>query len=299
MRNIFITTFLLLILVFTILTIYFSTIGIKTSKFNQLIKDKLIKIDPRLNAELEEVTLMLDLPKREIKFETNNTDLYLNNNLVKLSKINIDIDIFSFFKKKNELKNIEIITEENSVENIINFLQSYRANFSLILLNNAIQKGSAKAKLKVNFDKLNGKYKSYFASGEVMNAQLNLPNNKKTKNINFNFNVEDEKYKFENISFEYEKLKINSEKLKVIKKNQNYFVKGSFKSKQNSISPRLLFNTLNFDLDLFSDEKVTINTDNEFSFEVSKKLKINDLQIISKLKFDKLFFNNKYPTRSL
>ena len=294
MRKIFITTFLLLILVFTILTIYFSTIGIKTSKFNQLIKDKLIKIDPRLNAELEEVTLILDLPKREIKFETNNTDLYLNNNLVKLSKINIDIDIFSFFKKKNELKNIEIITEENSVENIINFLQSYRANFSLILLKNAIQKGSAKAKLKVNFDKLNGKYKSYFASGEVMNAQLNLPNNKKTKNINFNFNLEDEKYEFENISFEYEKLKINSEKLKVIKKNQNYFVKGSFKSKQNSISPRLLFNTLNFDLDLFSDEKVTINTDNEFSFEVSKKLKINDLQIISKLKFDKLFFNNKY-----
>ncbi len=294
MRKIFITTFLLLILVFTILTIYFSTIGIKTSKFNQLIKDKLIKIDPRLNAELEEVTLMLDLPKREIKFETNNTDLYLNNNLVKLSKINIDIDIFSFFKKKNELKNIEIITEENSVENIINFLQSYRANFSLILLKNAIQKGSAKAKLKVNFDKLNGKYKSYFASGEIKNAQLNLPNNKKTKNINFNFNLEDEKYKFGNISFEYEKLKINSEKLKVIKKNQNYFVKGSFKSKQNSISPRLLFNTLNFDLDLFSDEKVTINTDNEFSFEVSKKLKINDLQIISKLKFDKLFFNNKY-----
>ena len=294
MRKIFITTFLLLILVFTILTIYFSTIGIKTSKFNQLIKDKLIKIDPRLNAELEEVTLMLDLPKREIKFETNNTDLYLNNNLVKLSKINIDIDIFSFFKKKNELKNIEIITEENSVENIINFLQSYRANFSLILLKNAIQKGSAKAKLKVNFDKLNGKYKSYFASGEIKNAQLNLPNNKKTKNINFNFNLEDEKYEFENISFEYEKLKINSKKLKVIKKNQNYFVKGSFKNKQNPINPRLLFNTLNFDLDLFSDEKVSINTDNEFSFEVSKKLKIKELQIMSKLKFDKLFFNKKY-----
>ncbi len=190
MRKIFFSTLLFLILVFTVLTIYFSTIGIKTSKFNQLIKDKLIKIDPRLNAELEEVTLMLDLPKREIKFETNNTDLYLNNNLVKLSKINIDIDIFSFFKKKNELKNIEIITEENSVENIINFLQSYRANFSLILLKNAIQKGSAKAKLKVNFDKLNGKYKSYIASGEIKNAQLNLPNNKKTKNINFNFNLE-------------------------------------------------------------------------------------------------------------
>ena len=73
--------------------------------------------------------------------------------------------MFSFFKKKNELKNIEIITEENSIENILNFIQSYRANFSLILLKNAFQNGSAKAKLKVNFDKLNGKYISVFYSG--------------------------------------------------------------------------------------------------------------------------------------
>ena len=60
MRKIFLTTFLFLLLVFTILIIYFSTIGIKTSKFNQLIKEKLIEIDPGLKAELEELTLILD-----------------------------------------------------------------------------------------------------------------------------------------------------------------------------------------------------------------------------------------------
>ena len=119
MRKIFLTTFLSLILVFTIVTIYFSTIGIKTSKFNQLIKDKLIEIDPRLNAELEEVTLILNLAEREIKAETDNTNLYLNNNLIKLSKININIDIFSFLKRRNKVKNIEIITKENSIKSII------------------------------------------------------------------------------------------------------------------------------------------------------------------------------------
>ena len=98
MRKIFLNTFLFLILVITIVTIYFSTIGIKTSKFNQFIKDKLIEIDPRINAELEEVTLILDLAGRVIKVETDNTNLYLNNNLIKLSKININIDIFSFLE---------------------------------------------------------------------------------------------------------------------------------------------------------------------------------------------------------
>ena len=294
MRKIFLTTFLFLISVFIIVTIYFSTIGIKTSKFNQLIKDKLIKIDSRLNAELEEVTLLLDLARREIKVETDNANLYLDNNLIKLSKININVDVFSFFKKRNRVKNIEVITKENSIKNILNFLKSYRNNLSLILLENRIQEGLIKAKLKANFDKKNGNYPRYAVNGEIINVKLNLLNNKKTKNINFNFNIADEEYKFENINFEYEKLKINSGKIKVIKKNQNHIVKGSLKSKKNSIDPRFLFDLSKFDLDLFSNEKVTIETDNEFSFEINKKLKINDLQILSKLKFDKLFFNKKY-----
>ena len=294
MGKIFIKTFLFLILFFTIIIIYFSTIGIKTSKFNQLIKDKLIKIDSRLNAELEEVALILDLGRKEIKVETDNTNLYLDNNLIKLSKININIDIFSFLKRRNKVKNIEIITKENSIKKILNFLKSYRNNLSLILLENRIQEGLIKAKLKANFDNKNGNYLNYVASGEITNAQLNLLNNKKTKNVNFNFNITDAEYKFENINFEYEKLKINSKKIKIIKKNQKYIVKGSFKNKKNSIDPKFLFDLFKFDLDLFSNEKVTIETDNEFSFEVNKKLKINDLQIISKLKFDKLFFNKKY-----
>ena len=221
MRKIFLTTFLFLLLVFTILTIYLSTIGIKTSKFNQLIKEKLIEIDPRLKTELEELTLILDLARREIKIETDNTNLYLNNNLIELSKININVDVFSFFKKRNKVKNIEIITKENGIKNVLKFLKSYRTNFSLILLENRIQQGLITVQLKANFDKTNERYPSYLLNGEIKNAQLNLINNKKTNNINFNFNITDEEYKFENINFEYEKIKFNSEKLKVIKKNQN------------------------------------------------------------------------------
>ena len=206
-------TLLLLISLFIIVIIYFSTIGIKTSKFNQLIKDKLIEIDPRLNAELEEVTLILDLAEREIKAETDNTNLYLNNNLIKLSNIDIDIDIFSFLEKRNIVKNIEITTKENSIKSTLNFLKSYKTNFSLILLTNRIQEGSIRVKLKANFDKNKGNYPSYLVSGEITDAQLNLFNNKKTKNINFNFNITDEEYKFENINFEYEKLEINSESI--------------------------------------------------------------------------------------
>ena len=128
----------------------------------------------------------------------------------------------------------------------------------------------------------------------INDAKLNLPNIKKINNINFNFNINDKEYSFENINLEYEKVKINSEILKLIKKNEIYLVKSSFKSEKGSIKPKLLFSIINFDQDWFSNENIIIQTDNKFSFELNKKLKINKLQFFSKLKFNKLLFNKKY-----
>ena len=161
MLKIVLRTVLFIVIIFTILVIYLSTIGIKTSQFNGLIKNKLIELDPRLRMELEEVKLILDLSKKEIKTSTNNTNLYLDSNLIELSKININVDVFSFLERRNRVKNIEIITKENSIKNILNFLKSYRNNLSLILLANSIEQGSLKTKLKVNFDEKNGNYLSF------------------------------------------------------------------------------------------------------------------------------------------
>ena len=100
MLKIVLRTVLFIAIIFTISVIYLSTNGIKTSQFNGLIKNKLIELDSRLGIELEEVKLILDLSKKEIKAITNNTNLYLDNNLIELSKININIDR----EKANEIK---------------------------------------------------------------------------------------------------------------------------------------------------------------------------------------------------
>ena len=91
MLKIVLRTVLFIGIIFTISVIYLSTIGIKTSQFNGLIKNKLIELDPRLRIELEEVKLILDLSKKEIKASTNNTNLYLDNNLIELSKTNMNV----------------------------------------------------------------------------------------------------------------------------------------------------------------------------------------------------------------
>ena len=46
-----------------------------------------------IKAQTGKDKLILDLSKKEIKASTNNTNLYLDNNLIELSKININIDM--------------------------------------------------------------------------------------------------------------------------------------------------------------------------------------------------------------
>ena len=64
MYKIVLRTVLLIVIISTISVIYLSTIGIKTSQFNGLIKKKIIELDPRLRIELEEVKLILDLNEK-------------------------------------------------------------------------------------------------------------------------------------------------------------------------------------------------------------------------------------------
>ncbi len=134
MYKIILRSIILVIILIVSFIIYFSTLGIKTSKFNQLIIDKLSKFEPRLKVQIEDVYLKLNLEKREIKLNTSNTNLYLENNIIKLSNVKLNLDLFSLFSKKQILKNLELETKENSIKNITNFVNSYKFNLPLFLI---------------------------------------------------------------------------------------------------------------------------------------------------------------------
>ena len=61
MYKIAIRSILTLIIILLCLIVYLSTLGIKTSFFNKLILEKITEIDQRINLELEEVYLKLNL----------------------------------------------------------------------------------------------------------------------------------------------------------------------------------------------------------------------------------------------
>ena len=100
MYKIIIRSILAITLIILISIIYLSNFGIKTNKFNSIIQSKINEIDPRIKTEIKEVNLILDLKNKQIKTKTEDLNIYINNKSIQLSKINLNIDLFSIYKKK-------------------------------------------------------------------------------------------------------------------------------------------------------------------------------------------------------
>ena len=147
MYKIAIRSILTLIIILLCLIVYLSTLGIKTSFFNKLILEKITEIDQRINLELEEVYLKLNLSSKEVIINTNNSIINIENNLITLSKIDLKLDLFSVLNSNQILKKIELEIKENSIKNVINFANAYRLNLPLFFAQNQIEKGSVKANL--------------------------------------------------------------------------------------------------------------------------------------------------------
>lgn len=288
MYKIIIRIILVLIIFIFFSVIYLSYFGIKTNRFNSLIQSKINEIDPRINTEIEEVSLKLDLGNQEIKTNANNVNIYFNNNLIELSEINLNIDIFSFLKENPIIKKLEIHTKENKLKNILKIIQSYKFNFSTVLLENRVESGIIKSRVEIFFDEKSGNFLNFKISGSIKNGKINLLNNENIKKINLNYKIFDQNFLFNDLELEYNGIFLNSDKISIIQKNKNYFVKGDFKNKNKKISTKILKNILNLDFLNIEEQEIKIETNNKFNFFINQKMKIKDINFNSNIVLDKI-----------
>ena len=285
--------FVLIIFIF-FSVIYLSNFGIKTNRFNSLIQSKINEIDSRINTEIEEVSLKLDLGNQEIKTNANNVNIYFNNNLIELSEINLNIDIFSFLKENPIIKKLEIYTKENKLKNILKIIQSYKFNFSTVMLENRVESGIIKSRVEIFFDEKSGNFLNFKISGSIKNGKINLLNNENIKKINLNYKIFDQNFLFNDLELEYNGIFLNSDKISIIQKNKNYFVEGDFKNKNKKISTKILKNILNLDFLNIEEQEIKIETNNKFNFFINQKMKINEINFNSNIVLDKISLLYKF-----
>ena len=92
-----------ILFIFTICLLYLSYYGIETKRFNQLIKDKITKINHATNIDLKVVKIILNLSNFSIGLKTYDSNLTFDNKTIK------DITI-SEFKRISLFRNLTLVS---------------------------------------------------------------------------------------------------------------------------------------------------------------------------------------------
>ena len=296
-KNLF-KTLIIILTLFIIFIGYLSYFGFTTSKFNSVIKDKIKKQNSDLDIDLKKVKLHLDLKNIAIKIKTKNPKIIIKNSeKIELKEISSNILLSSYFQNKFAIKNLLIESKKNEVKNYINFYKNINNSLELILINQLIKQGKAQINIELNFDDY-GKIKNdYKLSGRVLNAEIQVQKNKILKDLNFNFLVNDKNYKFEKILFKFNKINFNSEFLNIKQKNKKFHINGNLKNKKDKINNDIILLIFEDNLEIFDFSNTKFESTSEFNFDLSKKFRIKNLKIDTKLNLDELIL--KYDSNKI
>ena len=274
----FLRIIFLLVITIIIFISYLSIFGIKTSKFNELIISKIVEKDNRINLDLENVYIKLNIRERSFFLNSRNVNLFILKEKQEIDNIDIFIDLVSFLKQENELKKIIINSKENKILDLIKFIRVYKINIPVLYLENSIKTGNIIYDLEINFKENN--IDVFEISGKIIDAGINILRKEKFKNINFNFNFQNKNLEIINLKLKYKETDFSSKNISIDIKNKLFNINGDI---TNSLNLKLLSNLTNYNFKKYLDQKILLSSTSFFEIALTKKLKIKDYKLVSKI----------------
>ena len=283
----------LFITLFIIALAYLSFFGFETDRFNKIISNKVNESYPQIELKLNKVKLLLKPLNLKINVITENTGIKIRDKNLKLKKISTNYNIVSFFNKDFGIRNLNFETEYNNFEDILKFARSIKDSPQLLILDKISNKGKLYINGKINIDR-KGKIKNnYLISGEIKDLSLDLFNNEKIKNINFKFNYEENNIKLKKVELKYFNLPISSDNINLQRQNEIFFVKGNLNNPSSEINNKFINKYYKNN----SLKNLILSSNSEFSFNINKKLKFQNVKINSSINIENAEYH--YENKSL
>ena len=283
-------------LILVLVIFYLSIYGIKTTKFNNQIKNKISEANKGINLDLKTIKITLSPLDLKANIITLDTRILFNNKKIELESLKAKISLLQLFKNQFEIDNLQISSKSIKAKNLVSFIRSLKNDPKLFLLEMMIKDGYLKGNIDLNFDKKGNIKDNYKINGFVKNLEIKILKKYKLKNLNFIFNIKEKKYKFSEIDTQFNKIKLNSPFIKIEEKNNSFIVNGKILNKEKDISSDEIQGLLsNYFIDL-NLKSLNFISDNDFSFDVNKKLKFSDLNINSEINLSKLTYKNNFQS---
>ena len=278
--------------VLVLLIIYFSTVGIETENFNKQIKDLIKQKNNKLDISLKKIKLTLDPLNFKINAKTIDAKIIYKSKLIELEYIKTQISLNSLIKNKFAASQIEISTKSVPLKNFVTFIRSINNRPELFFLEQSIKKGYLIADLEFNFDELGELKNDYKINGLLKDGKISFFKKNEIKKINFLFNIKGNSFNLRDISFNTNNINFLSEKLNIKKNKKAYLLEGTIKNKNSPLSEELL-QIIKFKYPQFELLNTIFESANDFSFNINKKLQVENLAINSNIIIDSSQFKKK------
>ena len=290
--KIFFKLFITILFLIFITISYLSIFGIETDKFNSQITEKIRKFDKNLEVELKEIKLILDPFQFKLQAKTIGTNLINQSKKIEIENIKTQLSLKSLIEDKFSIENLEISSKSLELKNLISFLRSFKNTPELFIMEKAIKKGYLIADIKLEFDS-NGNIKSnYEINGLVKDVELNVLKKFNLRKLDFIFDYSRNNFLVKDLNFKFDKIGFSSEKVSIKKRNDDFIVDGTFAHKKSDLDKRNIDLLVKPFLPNFEIEKISLTSNNNFSFEIQKGFKFENFKINSEILVHELIIPN-------
>ena len=287
--KILLITFLILVLAI----FYLSIFGIKTDKFNNQIINNILKNNKKINLKLSDVNYLINPYNFTINIKTKNPQILLKGKKLAINNITTNVSLKSLINDQFSIDDLKITTKEIKLNDVIALIRVFRNSPQLFVINAAVKDGFVSAKINLNFDNSGKVKENYEITGSIKKAKLNFFNQFKVQNLNLYFDISKNNYSLKNIDVKLNDIKITSPIIEIKKKNDLFFINGKFLNDKKNFDIKEFKPYFSNLLNNINLKKLEFSSMNDFSFNINKKLKLNDLKVETIIDLNQLIFNEK------
>ena len=183
MAKFFLRLCLLLLIIIASLIIYLTYFGVKTDKFDDLIKNKVNKVNQYVKLEFQKTRIHLNPTELNLAVKLQNPEILIRDNKIDLSKLDLFLSLKSFFTSDFLLKRAEVAFIENDIKDLTKITNIFLPKYINKQLNKVFTKGKLEGEFVIPFRTDGGIAKDYEFNGKVSNASINLTKKFSIKNL--------------------------------------------------------------------------------------------------------------------
>ena len=272
----------IVLVIFVLLIIYLSTIGIETEKFNNQILNIIKQKNDKFEVSLKKIKLTLDPLNFKVNAKSIDSKITFKNKPIEFEYIQAKISLNSLIKKQLIASQIKISTKPILLKNFASFIRSINNRPELFFLEQFIKKGYLIANLKFNIDEFGAIKNDYKVNGLLKEGEISVFKKNKIEKINFIFNIAENNFNFKDIRFNTNNINFLSDRLDIKKDKKDYLFEGSLKNKESILNDKT-FEIIKLKYPEFDLINTKFESKNNFTFNINDKFKVKNLSINSSI----------------